>query len=409
MALAAISLKARAKLYGLLARSLLSAPAARKMFSTSPSNGNLVAVCQVTSTSDKAANFETCSALIHKAQERGAKVVFLPEAVDFIAEKKAQAYELAEPLDGPIVTKYKELAKKLGVWLSLGSVHVKDPNELSSRIYNTHVVINSTGDTVGTYSKVHLFDVDVGTVRSRESDYTIAGSMIPTPVATPVGKAMMRTRAIENQCYVVSAAQIGQHNAKRSSYGHALVVDPWGCIVAQCSDVVGLALAEINHDLIKKVRRLPDKDQYQFGQVTLEASQLFYKSSLSMAFVNKMPVLPGHVLVAPIRPALRLSDLSSEEVQDLFLVVQRVQSVVEKQFGASSSTVSIQASSNDGPDAGRSINHIHVHVLPRKPGDFSHNDNVYVKLQEHDKDDKKPKRSVEEMAEEAQKLRALFH
>lgn len=472
MALAAISRTARGKFYELLVRSLVGPSAARKMFSTSSSNGNLVAVCQVTSTSDKAANFETCSTLIQKAQERGAKVVFLPEAVDFIAEKKAQAYELAEPLDGPIVTKYKELARKLGVWLSLGSVHVKDPNEPSSRIYNTHVVINSTGDTVGTYSKVHLFDVDVGTVRSRESDYTIAGSTIPVPVTTPAGKvglgicydlrfpefslslakmgaeiltypsaftvptgmahweAMMRTRAIENQCYVVSAAQVGQHNSKRSSYGHALVVDPWGCVVAQCSDTVGLALAEINHDLIKKVRRaipvwdhrrtdlygnlspcwsaknsgVPDKDQYQFGQVTLEASQVFYKSSLSMAFVNIMPVLPGHVLVAPFRPALRLSDLSSEEVQDLFLVVQKVQRAVEKHFGASSSTVSIQ----DGPDAGRSINHIHVHVLPRKPGDFTHNDNIYVKLQEHDKDDKKPKRSVEEMAEEARQLRALF-
>lgn len=472
MAVSAISLRARAKLHELLARSFLSSSASRKMFSSSTSNGNLVAVCQVTSTSDKAANFETCSALIHKAQERGAKVVFLPEAVDFIAEKKAQAYELAEPLDGPIVTQYKELAKKLGVWLSLGSVHVKDPKEASNRIYNTHVIINSAGDTIGTYSKVHLFDVDVGTVRSRESDYTVAGSAIPTPVATPAGKvglgicydlrfpefslsltkmgaeiltypsaftvptgmahweAIMRARAIENQCYVVSAAQFGQHNAKRSSYGHALVVDPWGCVVAQCSDGIGLALAEINHDLLKKVRRaipvwehrrtdlygnlspcwdskdkvIPDKAQYQFGQVTLEASQLFFKTSLSMAFVNKMPVLPGHVLVAPLRPALRLSDLSTEEVQDLFLVVQRVQSVVEKHFGASSSTVSIQ----DGPDAGRSINHIHVHVLPRKPGDFTNNDNVYVKLQEHDKDDKKPKRSVEEMAEEARTLRALF-
>ncbi|XP_065279971.1 nitrilase and fragile histidine triad fusion protein NitFhit isoform X3 [Dermacentor albipictus] len=434
MALAAISRTARGKFCELIVRSLVRPSAARKMFSTSSSNGNLIAVCQVTSTSDKAANFETCSALIQKARERGAQVVFLPEAVDFIAEKKAQAYELAEPLDGPIVT--------------------------------------STGDTVGTYSKVHLFDVDVGTFRSRESDYTIAGSTIPVPVTTPAGKvglgicydlrfpefslsltkmgaeiltypsaftvptgmahweAMMRTRAIENQCYVVSAAQVGQHNSKRSSYGHALVVDPWGCVVAQCSDTVGLALTVINHDLIKKARRaipvwdhrrtdlygnlspcwsaksneVPDKDQYQFGQVTLEASQLFYKSSLSMAFVNKMPVLPGHVLVAPFRPALRLSDLSSEEVQDLFLVVQKVQRAVEKHFGASSSTLSIQ----DGPDAGRSINHIHVHVLPRKPGDFSHNDNVYVKLQEHDKDDKKPKRSAEEMAEEARLLRALF-
>ncbi|KAL3226804.1 hypothetical protein MRX96_024631 [Rhipicephalus microplus] len=196
-------------------------------------------------------------------------------------------------------------------------------------------------------------------------------------------EAIMRARAIENQCYVVSAAQVGQHNAKRSSYGHALVVDPWGCVVAQVFRWNRPGIGRDQPRSAQEDKVIPDKAQYQFGQ---------------------MPVLPGHVLVAPIRPALRLSDLSTEEVQDLFLVVQRVQSVVEKHFGASSSTVSIQ----DGPDAGRSINHIHVHVLPRKPGDFTHNDNVYVKLQEHDKDDKKPKRSVEEMAEEAQMLRALF-
>lgn len=444
------------------------------MFSPSATNGNLVAVCQVTSTADKAANFETCSQLVHKAHERGAKVVFLPEAVDFIAEKKAQAYELAEPLDGPIVTKYKELAKKLSVWLSLGGVHVKGPNESNSRIHNTHVVIDSGGHIVGTYSKVHLFDVDVGPVSIRESDYTMPGSQIPTPVPTPVGKVglgicydlrfpefalsltkmgadiltypsaftvhtgmahwevMMRARAIENQCYVVSAAQVGHHNTKRSSYGHALVVDPWGTVVAQCSDTVGVALAEINPELIAKARHtipvwnhrrpdlygnlspcwsskesagMPDKKQYQFGQVTLEAAQIFYKTPLSMAFVNKMPVLPGHVLVAPIRPALRLCDLSTEEVQDLFLAVQKVQRAVEKHFGATSSTVSIQ----DGPAAGRSIHHLHVHILPRKPGDFSKNDNIYAKLEQHDKDDKKPKRSNEEMAQEAQQLRPLFH
>lgn len=472
MALAASSRAVLFKFYKRVTRSLLR-PSVRRMSSPSSTNGNLVAVCQVTSTSDKEANFETCSQLVHKAHERGAKVVFLPEAVDFIAEKKAQTYELAEPLDGPIVTKYKELAKKLSVWLSLGGVHVKDPSGPDSRIHNTHVVIDSNGGIVGTYSKAHLFDVDVGTVRLRESDYTIPGSQIPTPIPTPVGKVglgicydlrfpefalsltkmgaeiltypsaftvqtgmahwevMMRARAIENQCYVVSAAQVGQHNPKRSSYGHALVVDPWGCVVAQCSDTVGVALAEINPELIAKARRaIPvwnhrrpdlygnlspcwsskengttDKEQYQFGQVTLEAAQIFYKTPLTMAFVNKMPVIPGHVLVAPFRPALRLCDLSTEEVQDLFLVVQKVQQAVEKHFGASSSTVSIQ----DGPDAGRSIHHLHVHVLPRKPGDFSRNDNIYTKLEEHDKDERKPKRSNEEMAQEAQQLRPLFY
>ncbi|XP_040071895.1 nitrilase and fragile histidine triad fusion protein NitFhit [Ixodes scapularis] len=445
----------------------------RRMFSTDVSSGSscsTIAVCQLTSTSDKAANFQACSDLIHRAKSRGAQMVFLPEAMDFLAEKKAQAYELAEPLDGPLIAEYKSLAKRLSVWLSLGSVHIKDADQ-GNKVSNTHVVINSEGNIVDTYSKVHMFDVDVPGARIRESDYTAAGTRITRPVATPVGKVglgicydlrfpefslslakmgadiitypsaftvptgmahwevIMRARAIESQCYVVSAAQVGQHNPKRSSYGHALVVDPWGCVVAQCSDAVGIAVAEINLDLVAKVRQAipvwnhrrtdlygnlspcwsaseqgpPKQPQYQFGQVTVQAAHVFYKSPLTIAFVNKMPVLPGHVLVAPIRPALRLADLSAEEVQDLFLVVQRVQVAAEKQFGASSSTIAVQ----DGPDAGRSIDHIHVHVLPRRPGDFARNDEVYVKLQE-DKKNLRPKRSDEEMAAEAEQLGAHF-
>ncbi|CAN8025410.1 unnamed protein product, partial [Ixodes persulcatus] len=355
----------------------------RRMFSTDVGSGSscsTIAVCQLTSTSDKAANFRACSDLIHRAKSRGAQMVFLPEAMDFVAEKKAQACELAEPLDGPLITKYKSLAKQLSVWLSLGSVHVKDADKQGNKVSNTHVVINSEGDIVDTYSKVHMFDVDVPGARIRESDYTARGSRITRPVATPVGKVglgiisfkpifsqsltpdphcydlrfpefslslakmgadiitypsaftvptgmahwevIMRARAIESQCYVVSAAQVGPHNPKRSSYGHALVVDPWGCVVAQCSDAVGIAVAEINLGLVAKVRQAipvwnhrrtdlygnlspcwsaseqgpPEQLQYQFGQVTVQAAHVFYKSPLTIAFVNKMPVLPGRIL-----------------------------------------------------------------------------------------------------------------
>lgn len=115
-------------------------------------------------------------------------MVFLPEATDFIAENKAQAYDMAEPLDGPLVTEYKSLAKKLGMWLSLGSVHVKDLNEERKRVYNTHIIIDSNGNTASTYSKVHMFDVDIPGFRMRESDYTVPGLDIASPVPTPVGK-----------------------------------------------------------------------------------------------------------------------------------------------------------------------------------------------------------------------------
>uniref|UniRef100_A0A2R5LGW8 Nitrilase and fragile histidine triad fusion protein NitFhit n=1 Tax=Ornithodoros turicata TaxID=34597 RepID=A0A2R5LGW8_9ACAR len=441
------------------------------MLSSSTARKPLVAVCQFTATADKDANFKVCSELISEAKRRGAQVVFLPEATDFLAESKVQAQEMAEPLDGPILTKYKNLAKELGIWISIGSLHVKAPD--GKKVQNTHVLLNNSGSTVSTYSKCHLFDVDIPGFRVKESEYTAPGKELPSPAATPVGKvglgicydvrfpefslsltkmgadiltypsaftvptgmahweSLLRARAIESQCYVVAAAQVGKHNPKRASYGHAMVVDPWGCVTAQCSDTVGIVTAEIDATVIGKVRqgipvwnhRRPDlygnlsplaarcqptdidaTPKYQFGQVALRSSFLFCKTSLSMAFVNKMPVVPGHVLVCPLRPALRLRDLSGDEVGDLFSLVQRVQAAIEKHYCSSSSTVSIQ----DGPDAGRTIDHLHVHVVPRRPGDFAKNDDVYMQLEKHDKDPSRPKRTDEEMAAEARQLRAYF-
>ncbi|XP_035402691.1 bis(5'-adenosyl)-triphosphatase isoform X1 [Cygnus olor] len=111
----------------------------------------------------------------------------------------------------------------------------------------------------------------------------------------------------------------------------------------------------------------------RFGQHIIKPSVVFLKTELSFALVNRKPVVPGHVLVCPLRPVERFRDLCPEEVADLFRMAQRVGNVVEKHFGATSLTISIQ----DGPEAGQTVKHVHVHVLPRRVGDFSRNDDVY--------------------------------
>ena len=247
---------------------------------------------------------------------------------------------------------------------------------------------------------------------------------------------LLRCRAIENQCYVIAAAQTGFHNAKRSSFGHSMIVDPWGAVVAQCSEGEGYALAHIDPQVLKNSRaKLPiwtDRRSdiygeiitpasqetqtidslpgYTFGSVTVQSYQVFYKSAGTFAFVNHRPVLPGHVLVAPLRSsAKRLADLSRNELVDFFTAVQKVQSVIESTYDASSTTIAIQ----DGPDAGQSIEHLHAHILPRKATDFGGNiDQIYKELQQHDKETPgrkmAPLQTPEEMTVQSHRLRSLF-
>jgi len=112
-------------------------------------------------------------------------------------------------------------------------------------------------------------------------------------------------------------------------------------------------------------------------------------------------------LVAPYRCVERFSQLQEDEVQNLFLTVQSVSKVVEEHFEATSSTIVIQ----DGPEAGQTVKHVHVHIMPRRPGDFQNNDQIYEELQKHDKDfnkDASKLRSNDEMEHEASLLRKYF-
>ncbi|EFJ39318.1 hypothetical protein VOLCADRAFT_71460, partial [Volvox carteri f. nagariensis] len=153
---------------------------------------------------------------------------------------------------------------------------------------------------------------------------------------------------------------------------------------------------------------------YKFGPHTIPGSHVFVLSNLCYGFVNLKPVVPGHVLVSTKRVVQRFTDLTPDEVSDLWLLAQRIGKTVEAHYGAQSLTLAIQ----DGAFAGQTVPHVHIHVLPRKAGDFPRNDQVYDAIdhkaadsgpgEKLDLDKERRVRTHVEMAEEAAELRALL-
>ncbi|CAJ0572122.1 unnamed protein product, partial [Mesorhabditis spiculigera] len=411
--------------------------------STSASRKNLIAICQMTNDNNLDANWKVASDMIEQAKARNCQMIFFPECVDYVGRTREEEVSLAIEEGGEFINRFRDLAKKHGIWISLGGFHRKDGDKLP---FNTHLVLNGNGETAARYDKLHLFDLEIpGKVRLMESEFSKAGTGMVAPVETPVGKlglsicydirfpelsiwnrkrgaqilsfpsaftvntglahweTLLRTRAIENQCYVVAAAQTGKHNDKRSSYGHAMRV--------------GMAFAEIDLDYVDELRQMQPvyshrrgelyslhvnetratNEELKFAQHPIKPDFIFARSAHSFAFVNLKPVLDGHVLVSPVRVAKRLNDLTDEETADLFVLCKKVQRMLESHHNVDSSTVCVQ----DGPKSGQTVEHVHVHILPRKAGDFGgSSDTVYQELSKHDVDDRKP-RTDEQMAAEA--------
>ncbi|KAI8854293.1 putative histidine triad protein [Chytridium lagenaria] len=158
---------------------------------------------------------------------------------------------------------------------------------------------------------------------------------------------------------------------------------------------------------------------FKFAQWPISSQEVFFASKLSLGFVNLKPVVPGHVLVVPRRVVKRIADLTVEEVSDLFVAAQTIGRVVEKEYAGESLTVTVQ----DGPMAGQTVAHVHIHIMPRKKGDFFDNDDIYPEINRKEKElaktldetkkggpdaEERPPRSRDEMAVEAGKLRLLF-
>jgi predicted amidohydrolase len=163
------------------------------------SSSRWLAVGQLTSTDSVENNFELCRKLIVEARQRNCAMICLPEAFDWLGGSVA----LAEPLDGPLMTRYRELARETGIWVSYGGFHEKAEAH-PGKMFNTHVVVNAEGEIAGVYRKIHLFDVDIKSgPRLMESDSCVSGNEIVC-VDTPLGRMGLTT------CYDVRFPELYQ-------------------------------------------------------------------------------------------------------------------------------------------------------------------------------------------------------
>lgn len=258
------------------------------------------AVIQICSTEDTSANLERAEALVRAAAADGATFICVPENVGYL--KFTSRKDPGEPLDSSvIVERFRNLAVECEAAMLVGSFHRSgaDPD----RTWNTSVLLDATGATVAVYDKIHLFDIEIpGQVSFRESDDIIAGEepvlanigntsiglsvcydlrfpelyrtlaargaeilTVPAAFTLQTGKdhweVLLRARAVENQCYVIAPGQWGAHGGARHSYGHSMIIDPWGHVIARASDGEGWASAWLEPERIVTIRRnLPCAD-----------------------------------------------------------------------------------------------------------------------------------------------------
>lgn len=257
-----------------------------------------VAAVQMRSTADLAANLTTVAQLTARAATEGAQLVALPENFSFLGRGEGDKMPIAESLRGagPVMTALRELAIKHHVYLIGGGTPELVPGD-SNRTFNTAVVINPGGHLIARYRKIHLFDVDIPGTTLKESDATAAGDeavvvdiagapvglsicydvrfpelyrtlvkdkgaeilFVPAAFTAHTGAAhwhlLLRARAVENQAWVVAPAQWGRHNEKRHSYGHTLVIDPWGTVVDERDEGDGIVIANLDGDTVAQKRR----------------------------------------------------------------------------------------------------------------------------------------------------------
>ena len=258
------------------------------------------AIFQMTSGIDPAANAAAIVEMAARAKGEGADMLFTPEMAGYLDRDRQRASAtLRTEGDDPVLAAVREAAAKLGLWVHLGSIPLKD-ERADGRWANRSFMIDASGEVRARYDKIHLFDVDLATGESwRESSIygpgervvavdtpwarmglsicydmrfpdlyralTNAGAavlLMPAAFTVPTGRAhwhiLLRARAIEAGCFVIAAAQTGRHDDGRETYGHSLIADPWGDIVLDMGEEAGLSLADIDLSRIEEVRgRVP--------------------------------------------------------------------------------------------------------------------------------------------------------
>jgi deaminated glutathione amidase len=268
-------------------------------------NSVFTASCiQFTSARDYEPNIRVVSDLIRRARGTGADLVLTPENTGLTEPVgKSRREKARDEANHPVLAALREVARETGVWLLIGSLAIdlsREPGEAEGerRLANRSYLIDPNGTIVACYDKVHMFDVDLAGGESyRESNAFRPGGQsvlaetpwgvlgmtvcydlrfphlyralaqagadflaIPSAFTVPTGKAhwhvLMRARAIENGCYVFAPAQWGEHAEGRRTYGHSLIVDPWGEVLADGGEGVGIISARIDAAAIAKARRM---------------------------------------------------------------------------------------------------------------------------------------------------------
>lgn len=254
-----------------------------------------VALLQMTSGIDPAANAKTIISAVERAAGEGAAMLFTPEMSGLIDRDRKRAAEHVVPeRENTVLSAVQEAAARAGVWVHIGSLAVRIDERLCA---NRAFVIDASGEVRARYDKIHMFDVDLANGESwRESAAYRPGEdvvtvdcpvgllglticydirfpalfeelgrrkcdaiAIPAAFTVPTGRAhwhlLQRARAVESSAFVISAAQSGHHADGRETYGHSLVVDPWGDVLLDMGEGAGMGFATIDPARIADVRR----------------------------------------------------------------------------------------------------------------------------------------------------------
>ncbi len=259
-----------------------------------------IAAIQTSSSDNVVENLTQIEPYIAQSVEDGAELIILPECCAFMQSSVAQLLETAEErnpeseTESVIQAAFSGLSKKYQVWIIAGSLPVK--SSAPDKVTNTLMVFNDLGNRVASYDKIFLFDVALPTGEVyRESSYTEAGNrlevvkspvgsiglsicydlrfpelyrklvcrgaqllIVPSAFSATTGKdhwlPLLRARAIENSCYVIAPAQFGIHNGKRKTWGHTVIIDPWGKVLSELESGWGVVSADIDLQKLESIR-----------------------------------------------------------------------------------------------------------------------------------------------------------
>jgi len=262
-----------------------------------------VAALQLCASDDPVANLAHTLSMVQQASEAGAQFIATPEVTNCVSSSRRRQNEvLALQENDQTLAAMCTAAARFGVWISVGSLALKLPDD--DRFTNRSFMIDPSGQIVAQYDKIHMFDVTLSeTEQYRESDGYRAGDhaviadtafgrigmticydirfphlyrglaksgasilLIPAAFAQPTGRAhwevLLRARAIETGCYVIAAAQTGEHQTSqrrpRKTYGHSMIISPWGEIMADAGEDLGIIYADLDLSLVESTRaRVP--------------------------------------------------------------------------------------------------------------------------------------------------------